>query len=71
MTENKFEIANKLLKTLQSTREYRDLRDLIYIIREDNEEIIKATFENGYTKDICVNADSGIALIRDVLRGLA
>lgn len=68
--ENKFETTYLLLKLLQSTRQFVDLRDLIYMIHENNDETIKAVFENGHTKDINVSGDSGIALIKDVIKGL-
>lgn len=70
MGENKFETTYLLLKTLQSTRQFEDLRSLTYIIRDDNEEIVQATFQNGYEVDVCVTADSCAALIKDVLAGL-
>lgn len=70
MGENKFETTKLLQKTLQSTRQFEDLRSLQYRIWEDGEEIVEAEFENGFVISICVTADSGVALIRDVMRGL-
>lgn len=70
MGENKFETTQLLLKTLQSTRKYEDLKDLKYQIWEGGDEIVEAEFENGFAIDICVSADSCIALIKDVIKGL-
>lgn len=70
MGENKFETTKLLQKTLQSTRQFEDLKSLQYRIWEDGEEIVEAEFENGLVTSVCVTADSGVALIRDVMRGL-
>lgn len=70
MGENKFETTRLLMKTLQSTKQFEDLVDLKYRIWEGGDEIVEAEFENGFAIDICVTADSGIALIKDVIKGL-
>lgn len=66
--ENKAEIAKQLCTTLQMTREYKELDALEYA-KNGYEEIVVATFSNGYTKKINVAHDSGIAMIRDIIRG--
>lgn len=70
MGENKFETTHLLQKLLQSTRQYADLKELKYQVWEDNEEIVEAEFENGFVTSICVTADSCLALIKDVVKGL-
>lgn len=69
MGENKFETTALLLKLLRSTRHCEDLEDLYYMVTEDA-EIVIAKFTNGFCERIDVTADSGIALIKDVIRAL-
>lgn len=66
-SENKQEICNLLLKTLQATHEYSDLIDLDFV---ESREIVVATFDSGYKKHVNVALDSGSAMIRDVLKAL-
>lgn len=37
---------------------------------DSNEEIVTVTYESGFTRDICVTADSYIAIVADVLGAL-
>lgn len=67
--ENKAEIAKKFCDTLRMTREFEELQSLEYA-HDDYREYVTATFENGYTKEINVAHDSGIAMIRDIIKGL-
>ena len=73
--ENKFAICHKLANTLRETRMFED--DLLFLefhpageTEGTTEDHVTAIFENRPCMYINVNADSGIALIRDVLRGL-
>lgn len=71
--ENKGEIVRRLYATLKKTREFEELKDLEYIKETGKtcyEEYVTATFDNGYTKKINVAHDSGIAMIRDIIKGL-
>lgn len=69
MTENKQEICNLLLKTLQATRHFSDLAKLDYIPEDEvNTEYVEATFANGSLAVANVAMDSGIAMIRDILK---
>jgi len=63
--EDKQLICDLLLPALQATRSFHDLASLEYI---ENEEVVIATFDNGYTKKANVAADSGSAMIKDILR---
>lgn len=65
MEENKQEICDLLLKALQATRNLCDLTDLFYDSKED---VVIATFDNGYTKTANVYGDSGTAMIRDIIK---
>ena len=66
--ENKEEICNQLYEALVLTRQCEDLLDLTYYWRK--EEVI-ALFKNGYSKTINVEADSGFAMIKDIMRALS
>ena len=49
------------------TRHLEDLTDLEYVVEDNKEEYVIATFKNGYTKRMYVTGDSGYALIKDVI----
>ena len=68
-TENRQLILNNLLLTLRYTRSGKDILGLFYVVREGNEEFVMIHFPNG-NKEMCVTADSGIAMISDVLKAL-
>lgn len=63
--ENKHEILHYLLPALQATRQFYDLVDLAYL---PDEELVRATFANGSNKYANVALDSGIAMIKDVIK---
>lgn len=65
--ENKQLICDRLLETLKLTRQLYDLIDLDYI---EEKELVVAHFEGGGKKEINVAMDSGIAMIRDIIRGI-
>ena len=69
--ENKELICRYLLWTLQKTRHLWSLQDLIYDVRRETVITVFQT-EAGVssTREINVEADSGIAMIRDVIRAL-
>lgn len=73
--ENKFAICHKLADTLRDTRMFED--DLLLLefhpageAEGTTTDHVTAVFQNRPSKYISVDADSGIALIRDVLRAL-
>ena len=63
--ENKDKICKLLLPVLQETRNLHDLTNLEY---KPVEQEVVATFESGYKKTANVAADSGTAMIQDILR---
>lgn len=65
--ENKREIVIRLGILLKATRAGEDIK--VLRLSED-ENFVKIVWENGAEKRVCVEADSGIALIRDVVRDL-
>lgn len=68
MKEDKQLIMDLLTQTLRETRMLDDLLDLVY---DERREIVTATFRNGTTKTANVACDSGIAMIKDVLKALS
>lgn len=76
MMEDKREIVRSLCETLQQTREFRsDLAKMIYLgpntmTDRPHDEVVLIIRNNEMPKRVNVTGDSGIALIRDVLRGL-
>ena len=65
--ENKQLICDRLLECLYLTRQLYDLIDLDYI---EEKELVVAHFEGGGKKEINVACDSGIAMIRDIIRAI-
>lgn len=63
--EDKQMICDALLATLQLTRAMYNLEDLMYL---PEKELVEATFSNGGRKYANVAADSGIAMIRDIIK---
>lgn len=55
------------METLKLTRQLYDLIDLDYI--KEKEHVV-AHFEGGGKKEINVAMDSGIAMIRDIIRAI-
>ena len=62
--EDKQWILDLLLPALQATRNLEDLDDLEF---DPEEEVVVATFKSGFTKRANVAADSGTAMIQDVI----
>lgn len=69
MEENKQEILDTLLPALQKTRNQHDLASL-QLVQERGEEFVIIRYAGGYTDRANVTLDSGLAMIRDVLRRL-
>ena len=68
--ENKEAICRYLLWALQQTRHLNELLDLKY---DPGNEIVEASFSTYsgiFTKKINVAMDSGIAMIKDIIRAL-
>lgn len=62
--EDKQNILNLLLPALQATRNLNDLTSLDYIA---DKEMVIAVFANGSKKFAGVAADSGTAMIKDII----
>lgn len=63
--EDKQKICGLLLSALQATRSLSDLVSLEY---DGVQEVVLATFDNGYQRTASVAMDSGIAMIRDITK---
>lgn len=62
-------ICDSLCKTLQQTRQYDDLRELVHFYT-GGDRLVCAIFKNGSKRKINVTMDSGIAMIKDILKNL-
>lgn len=70
MTEDKFLITTELFYTLRRTRAGKDISSLTYERTSEFEEYVNITYKDGSTKRVCVTADSGIALVWDVVKAV-
>ena len=69
MEENKPEIVWDLCKLLRKTRHGSDISMMEYV-KEECGEYVLITFDGGFQKKINISADSGIAIIKDVLKNI-
>ena len=67
MPENKQRILDFLLSAIQNTNAGETL---LYLKISDDERTVTAEYEGGYTEEINVHMDNGIAMIRDVVKQL-
>ena len=67
LNENKKEIVIRLGILLKATRAGEDIKNLLL---SEDENFVTIVWENGAEKKVCVEADSGAALIRDVINAL-
>lgn len=65
--EDKNKICRLLLSALQETRGLYDLTALEYI---PESETVTAVFSHKYYKEVNVEGDSGIAMIKDIVKRL-
>lgn len=68
--EDKQKIADSLCKTLQLTRGQYDLVSIKIEETPYGDEIAVATYQNGGTKKVYVTADSGMAMVADIVKGI-
>ena len=69
MEENKPEIVWDLCKLLRKTRHGSDIAMMEYA-KEGYGEYVLITFDGGFQKKVDISADSGIAIIKDVLKNI-
>lgn len=75
MEENKQEIADKLAELLKITRRFHDIERIKVIEIGDkthSEEFAEVYIKNNDApyRRICITADSGIAMIKDIIQRL-
>ena len=67
--EDKQAICDALVKVLRLTRHHTDLKELRYEMTDDGFEIVQAVWgRSKATKTVNVTADSGEAMIRDIMK---
>lgn len=68
--ENKQLICDLLTETLKATRDQADLERIRYEeIGPDDQQVV-LDYKNGGHRSVNVSLDSGIAMIRDILRAI-
>lgn len=68
--EDKQNICNLLLKTLQATDNAHDVVSITYERTCNYDEVVTVKFESGGYRKINVSMDSGTAMIRDIMNSL-
>jgi len=68
--EDKATVVNMLFQTLKQTVAGVGLQEMRYEMLNDYNEIVVLIYEDGYRKSVNVSCDSGIVLMRDVLRAM-
>lgn len=63
--ENKKDIVARLKLLLIATRAGSDLEDLVL---SEDQDTVTVQFKNGAARIVNIEADSGVAIIRDVLK---
>lgn len=66
--EDKQTIINYLFQTLKQTVAGVDLEAIKYEALINGDEIAVLIYDNGYRKSVNISCDSGLALMRDILR---
>jgi hypothetical protein len=68
--EDKQLICDLLTEALKATRDQHDIKHLVYHRMGRDDEMVSIVYENGGTS-VNVSMDSGIAMIRDILRAIS
>lgn len=68
--ENKKKLVEGLTKLIKRTREGKGIKNIVYTKGDGDDEYVIIENYYGKTKTIDVTADSGIALMRDILAGI-
>lgn len=67
--ENKANVTQRLLLCLMATRAGADIEEMTYSEGKDR-ELVSIKFRHGSSLHVDVTADSGLALIQDVIKAL-
>ena len=68
--EDKQNIINYLFHTLKQTVAGLGLESIRYEQLVNGDEIAVLIYDNGYRKSVNISCDSGISLMRDILRAI-
>lgn len=68
--EDKEEIIKWLLATLKLTVAGVDISDIKYEPLANGDELAVIIYDNGFRRPVNISCDSGIALMRDILRAI-
>ena len=68
--EDKEIITQALFQALKTTVEGVNLAEMNYRKLSNGEELVTLVYDNGYRKSINVSCDSGVTLMKDVLRAI-
>lgn len=68
--EDKQNIINYLFQTLKQTVAGVGLESIRYEQLTNGDEIAVLMYDNGYRKSVNISCDSGLALMRDILRAI-
>ena len=68
--EDKNYIIQMLLQALRFTIAGQGIAEIEYKMISNGDEFATIIYDNGCRKPINITADSGVALMRDILRGL-
>lgn len=66
--ENKEVITQALFQALKTTVEGVNMAEMKYQQLGNGDELVTIIYDNGYRKTVNVSCDSGVALMKDVLR---
>ena len=69
-TENKQHICDLLTEVLKATRDQHDCVTIRYDRIGDDMEQVTIDYEGGGHRSVNVSLDSGIAMVRDILRAI-
>lgn len=70
MHENKQTICDLLCEALKATRDQHDLVRIRYEEIGQDEQQVVLDYEGGGHRSVNVSLDSGIAMVRDILRAI-
>lgn len=70
MKEDKQKICDLLCEALKATRHQDDLISLVYEKNDAGYETVTSIYNGGGSRSVNVTMDSGIAMIRDILKSL-
>ena len=66
--EDKEVVTNALFQALKTTVEGVNIAEMNYRLLTNGHELVTIIYDNGYRKTVNVSCDSGVELMKDVLR---